>query len=106
MATIDDFKKLDLRVARILEVQDHPNADKLYVLTVDAGGVKKKIVAGIRTYYTKEALLGKYCVLVNNLDPVTLRGVESQGMLLAAKDAQQLSIVTIEKDIALGSPIS
>ena len=106
MATLDDFKKLRLRVGRILEVQDHPHADRLYVLTVDIGETKKTVVAGIRLYYSKEALQGKYCVLVDNLDVAVIRGVESQGMLLAVKDDQHLSIVTVEKDMALGSPVT
>lgn len=106
MVTLSDFKKLELRVGRIVDVQDHPNADKLYVLTVDIGETKKNVVAGVRAYYTRETLQGKVCILVNNLEAAIIRGVESQGMLLAAKDAENLSILTLEKDVALGSLVT
>lgn len=106
MITLEEFRKLELRVGRILEVQDHPHADKLYILTVETGGTQKRVVAGIRRYYPKEALRDKFCILVDNLQPTTIRGVESQGMLLAAKDAKDLAIVTIEKEIAPGSPVT
>ena len=106
MATLDDFRKLNLRVARIISVEDHPNADKLYILGIEVGLTQKKIVAGIRSYYTKEQLQGKYCIVVDNLEVATIRGVESHGMLLAAKDAQDLSILTVEKEVSPGSPVS
>jgi methionyl-tRNA synthetase len=84
----DPFSKLDLRVAKVADVQDHPQADKLYVLQVDLGPLgKRTIVAGMKPYYTKEQILGKSIVMVINLKPATLRGVESKGMLLAATDA-------------------
>ncbi len=84
----DPFSKLDLRVAKILDVQDHPQADKLYVLQVDLGPLgKRTIVAGMKPYYTKEQISGKSIVMVVNLKPAMLRGVESKGMLLAATDA-------------------
>ena len=75
MATIDDFRKLELRVARIKEVNDHPDADKLYVITLDLGGRTKQVVAGIKRSYQKEELIGKQVVMVDNLDPAMLRGV-------------------------------
>ncbi len=106
MATIDDFKKLSLRVAEIVSAEDHPNADKLYILTVETGGTSRKIVAGIRPYYEKEELQGKQCILIDNIEPVTIRGIQSEGMLLAAKDGQSLSILTVEKPVATGSPVS
>ena len=106
MATVEDFKKLSLRVGRIVDVQDHPNADKLFIVTVDMGETKKKVVAGIKLYYAKETLQGKSCILIDNLEAATIRGVESQGMLLAAKDGQSFSIVTVEKDVAPGSPVT
>jgi len=106
VVTLEDFKKLNLRVGRIVDVQDHPNADKLYIVTVDLGETKKKVVAGIRLYYSRETLQGKFCILIDNLETATIRGVESEGMLLAAKDGQTLSIVTLDRDIALGSPVT
>jgi len=103
MANIDDFKKIELKVAKILEVKDHPNADKLYVVTVDLGDAKKDVVAGIKPSYKKEELVGKQVVVVNNLDPVTLRGVQSNGMILAASDENGIVVLTTDKPVKLGS---
>jgi len=103
MITIEDFKKIELKVARITQVADHPDADKLYVITVDVGDKTKQIVAGIKPGYTKEELIGKQIVIVDNLQPAVLRGVESQGMLLAAKDANGIAIISPAKEVQLGS---
>lgn len=105
MATYEEFKKLELKVGRIKEVNDHPNADRLYVIVVDMGDKQKQVVAGIRNFYQKEELIGKLVVVVDNLDPATLRGVESQGMLLAASDDEGLSIVTLDKPRKLNSVV-
>jgi len=105
MITIDDFRKLDLRVAQIKEIKEHPNADKLYLIQVDVGGELKQIVAGIRNAYTKEELLGKKVIIVNNLEPATIRGETSNGMLLAASDSQGMAVLTVEKEIVLGSVV-
>jgi methionyl-tRNA synthetase len=101
--TLEDFKKLELKVAQIQEVADHPNADRLYVITIDLGDKKKQIVAGIKNSYPKEALLGRQVVVVDNLEPVVLRGVESQAMLLAAQDTEGVCIISPERKTALGS---
>ncbi|MEI6631961.1 MAG: methionine--tRNA ligase, partial [bacterium] len=85
------------------EVNDHPDADRLYVITLDLGDRTKQVVAGIRGSYQKEELLGKQVVVVDNLEPAVLRGVESQGMILAASDETGIVIVTPEKKITLGS---
>lgn len=82
---------------------EHPNADRLYVITVDLGDKTKQIVAGIRAAYQKEDLIGKQVVVVDNLEPAILRGVESQGMLLAASDAEGITIVTPLRKAVLGS---
>ena len=103
MATIEDFRKLELKVAQIKEVTEHPNADKLLVLTVDLGDKIKQVVAGIKSFYTREELLGKYVVVVDNLDPAVLRGVESQGMVLAGSDESGIVIISPEKPLKLGS---
>ena len=103
MATYDEFKKLELKVGKIKEVNDHPNADRLYVVTVDMGDKTKQVVAGIKNFYPKEELVGRQVVIVDNLDPATLRGVESQGMILAASDDEGMSIVTLDKPRKLGS---
>ncbi len=107
MVTIDEFMKLDLRVAEIKEAMEHPNADKLLVLKVDVGedGGEKQLVAGIREDYSPDQLIGKKIVVVNNLQPAVLRGEESQGMLLAARDDQKVVLITTESDITSGSKV-
>jgi len=103
MITIDDFRKLELKVAEIKEVNEHPDADRLYVIIVDLGDRTKQIVAGIRTSYQKEDLVGKQVVVVDNLEPAILRGVESQGMLLAASDEEGIVIISPQRKVKLGS---
>ena len=103
MATIDDFRKIELMIAQIKEVNDHPNADKLVILILDLGDRQKQVVAGIKNFYSKEELIGKQVILVDNLDPVILRGVESQGMILAGSDVNTLSLVSLDKNLKLGS---
>ncbi|MBI3272978.1 MAG: hypothetical protein HYZ53_28575 [Planctomycetes bacterium] len=150
MITIDDFKKVELRVGRILAVENHPKADRLYVLRVDVGPapaapaatpaaappagapasasapaaapasaapappapaappapVIRQIVAGIKLHFKPEDLVGKFCVIVNNLQPAMLRGVESQGMLLVASEGGGVVLLSPEKPVTPGSPIS
>ena len=103
--SFEDFKKLDLRIAKVLEVKEHPNADRLYVLNVQVGEETKQIVAGIRQFYSAEDIVGKNIVIVNNLEPVVLRGEESNGMLLAAKDGDEPVILIPNKDVPSGSTI-
>jgi methionyl-tRNA synthetase len=103
MATYEDFKKLEFRIAKIKEVSEHPNADRLYVVTVDLGDRTKQLVAGIRNHYKKEDLVGKLVVVVDNLDPAVLRGVESQGMVLAASDENGMAVISPDKEMKLGS---
>ena len=106
MATIDDFKRLELKIAEIKEVQDHPNADKLYIIIIDLGDNKhKQIVAGIKSFYKKEDLIGKQVVVVDNLEPARLRGVESEAMLLAASDENGVCIIVPERQARLGSVV-
>ena len=103
MITIEDFRKLELKVAQIKEVSEHPNADRLYVISLDVGDKVKQVVAGIRGSYKKEDLLGKQVILVDNLEPAVLRGVESQGMILAASDELGISRITPLRAMKLGS---
>ncbi|MDR4498114.1 MAG: methionine--tRNA ligase subunit beta [Candidatus Scalindua sp.] len=107
MISIDDFMRIDLRVAEIKEAMEHPNADKLLILKVDIGedGGEKRLVAGIRGNYTPEQLIGKKIVVVNNLEPAVLRGEESQGMLLAARDDKQIVLITTDSDVKPGSKV-
>ncbi len=108
LITIDDFAKVKLRVGRVLEAQYHPNADKLLVLKVDLGSEQRQIVAGIRAYYTPEQLVGKNVILVANLAPRMMRGLESQGMLLAAStaDRSRVVVLTTESEVPPGCTIS
>jgi methionyl-tRNA synthetase len=94
--TYDDFAKLELRVAKVLEARPHPNADKLMLLQIDVGDIQKQIVAGIRQHYTPEQLVGKTIVVVNNLAPALLRGETSNGMLLAATSGEKVILLTVE----------
>ena len=103
MITFDDFKKLELRTAKIVDVKDHPDADRLYVIEVEVAQEKRQVVAGIKSSYQPEDLIGKTVVVVVNLEPATIRGVESNGMILAASDDNGLSVITLDKDVLSGS---
>ncbi|MBZ0165444.1 MAG: methionine--tRNA ligase subunit beta [Candidatus Omnitrophica bacterium] len=105
MATIQDFMNLELKIAEIKEAKDHPNADRLFVLKVDLGGEERQLVAGIRGAYQAEELVGKKIVVIANLEPATIRGEESQGMLLAASGENGPVLLTPEKAVALGSRV-
>jgi len=103
-----DFQKVDLRVGTILEIENHPKADKLYVLKVDLGEEQPRtIVAGLRTHYTHEDLKGKQAIFVANLEPINLRGIESNGMILAASNEEKTKVFFLkpEKQIKPGSKI-
>jgi methionyl-tRNA synthetase len=103
--SLEEFKKIELRTAKIVAVEEVPGADRLWKLTLDTGAEPKTIVAGIKTAYPREALLGKTIVLVNNLEPAVIRGVESRGMLLAAKGPERLTLLTVDADVPAGSLI-
>jgi tRNA-binding protein len=103
--SIDDFRKIDLKVATIRAAEAHPNADKLLVLQIDLGGERRQICAGIRNSYTTEELVGKQIVVVANLETAKLRGMESQGMLLAASDEGRVIIMTPEKPVQVGAQV-
>lgn len=106
--TFDDFAKIQLRVGRVIEAEDHPNADRLIVLKVDLGDEQRQLCAGLRGHYTPEELVGKNVIVVANLAPRKMRGLESQGMLLAASSADhsQVIIINPDSDIAPGSGVS
>jgi methionyl-tRNA synthetase len=105
MVTIDEFRKLELRIARILEANNHPDADKLYVLKIDLGTETRQIVAGIRLSYEAKDLVGKEVVVVVNLEPAVIRGVESAGMLLATHDEKGISMLSPDREVVLGSSV-
>jgi|SRR3989344_6070528 len=107
--SFDNWQKLDLRVGKILKVEDIEGADKLYKLEVDLGKEigKRTLVAGIKKNYNKDELKGKKIVIIANLAPRKLKGIESKGMLLAAVNSDESKIIFIEpeKDIEAGSRI-
>jgi methionyl-tRNA synthetase len=111
--TYDDFIKLDLRVGTVTEAGDHPNADRLIVLQVDLGSEQRQIVAGLKAWIEPETMVGKQVVVVANLAPRKMRGLESQGMLLAGSDMsgegdKPVNVVplTPSSELPPGSPVS
>jgi methionyl-tRNA synthetase len=105
MISYEEFKKLDIRVALIEEVEKIPNADKLYKLSVDLGTGKRVLVAGLAGFYKMDELKGKKIVMLTNLEPRKMMGITSQGMLLAAVDGKIVSVLTPDKDIPSGAKI-
>jgi len=101
----DDFAKIDLRVATVLEVRPHPNADKLLLLSIDVGDAKKQIVAGIRGHYEPDSLVGRQIIVINNLEEAMLRGEESQGMLLAASAGDAIVLLQPDQQCPAGAEI-
>ncbi len=106
MIPIEEFKKLDLRIGTVKSAEPHPQADRLLILKIDLGSEERQLVAGIRGHYTAEELIGKQIVVVANLQPAKLRGVESQGMLLAARDGEGIVILSPEKSVSAGAKVS
>lgn len=101
--THEEFKKLDIRVAKVLEVGEIEGADKLLKLTLDVGDLgKRTIAAGVKEHYSAKDLKGNLIVYLSNLEPKVIRGIESRGMLLAADDGKPV-ILTPEKDVTPGS---
>jgi len=113
MIAFEDFAKVDLRVARIVKAEPHPNADRLLKLQLDDGsGEPRQICAGVKAFYDPEQLVGKLIVIVANLEPREIRGEQSRGMLLAASDAakgegdRNVVLLTPMSEIAPGSVVS
>jgi methionine--tRNA ligase beta chain len=106
----NDWSKIDLRVGKILNAEDIENADKLYRLEVDLGKEigKRTLCAGLKQYYSKEDLLGKKIIVFVNLEPRMMKGIKSEGMLLAActDNHEKVILLAPEKDIELGSRVS
>jgi len=105
LITIDDFAKVDLRVAKVITCEKVEGADKLLKLGLEVGKEKRTVVSGIAKYYSPDDLIGKSVVLVANLKPAKLRGIESQGMILAASEGEKLFIVSPSGEIESGSEV-
>jgi len=104
--SFSEFSKIDIRVGKVLSIENHPNADKLYILKVEIGDKKIQLVAGLKQHYQPQQLEGKYIVVVTNLEPRILRGVESQGMLLAATSEDGvISVLTLDRELPSGSKV-
>ena len=103
--TIDDFMKIQLKTATVLSAERVPNSEKLIKLQVDLGNEKRQIVAGIGKKYEPDALRGKRIVIVANLQPRKLMGIESQGMVLAAGEANVEGLITVLEDVAPGMKV-
>ncbi len=106
--SFEDFTKIKMRVGRIVEATDHPNADKLLVLKVDLGNEQRQVCAGLKGYYNAADLVGTNIIVVTNLPPRKMRGIDSQGMLLAActPDYAEVILLTTREPIAPGSAVS
>lgn len=103
MITIEEFRKLNIRIARIKEVIDHPGADRLYIVRIMIGEEEREVVAGIKKGYSKEELVGKLVAVVENLEPAVIRGVESKGMILAAQDGETFAVLSPDRPVSPGS---
>ncbi len=96
----EDWEKIDIRVGTVVDVQPHPDADKLLILKIDEGKEEpRQLVAGVKEHYTEEELKGKQIVFLANLEPKELRGELSQGMILAAVEGDELAVLTVDKKI-------
>ncbi|MEM3828390.1 MAG: methionine--tRNA ligase subunit beta [Conexivisphaerales archaeon] len=105
-ATKDDFEKLNILIGRILNVSEIPNSNKLLKLEISLGDKKKTILSGIKKWYKKEDLIGKEVVVLENIKPAKMAGELSEGMILAASDGENLSILTVDREIREGAKVS
>jgi methionyl-tRNA synthetase len=106
LVDISEFGRIELRVAQVLEAERVQGADRLLRLQIDLGEEKRQIVAGIAEFYPPEEIVGKKVIVVTNLKPTTIRGIESRGMLLAAKKGSNLAVVTPDRDLPPGAKVS
>jgi methionyl-tRNA synthetase len=102
---INEFFRLELRVAKVLAAEGVPKTDKLLKLEVDLGSEKRQLVAGVAQVYEPDALVGKNIIVVANLQPARIRGVESRGMLLAADVGGRPIVATFEEDVPPGTRV-
>lgn len=108
IVTFNEWEKIDLRAGEILEVEEIPEANKLYKLKVDLGTETRILVAGLKPYYTKDELEGRKCIVFTNLESKKIKGIESKGMILAAvnDDKSQVKILSANGEMELGSRVS
>ena len=105
MITIDDFGRVDLRVAEVVAAEKVAKSKRLVKLTVKIGAEVRTLVAGIAEHYEPASLIGRKVVVVANLEPATLMGIESNGMLLAASEGSNLALVVLDRDIPSGAKV-
>lgn len=105
MISYEDFSKIELKVAKVLKAERVENSEKLIKLEIKVGDKEKQIVAGIGKFYNPQDLIGKSIVIVDNLEPKKLMGLQSEGMLLAASNDEELSLIIPDKEIKDGSQI-
>ncbi len=101
----DEWKKLDIRVGEIIEAQEHPNADKLLVLKINIGTETRQVVAGIKAHYDPDDLVGMKVIFFANLEPAELRGIKSEGMVLAAVKGSAVVLLQPEQEIDVGAKV-
>ncbi|HOF44820.1 MAG TPA: methionine--tRNA ligase subunit beta [Candidatus Pacearchaeota archaeon] len=106
MINFEDFVKIDLRIGKIIEAEKVEGSSKIIKTTVDLGEEKRQILAGIGKFYTPEELINKIVIVVANLSPKKIMGMDSEGMILAVKDDNNLSLLGVDKEIKIGSKIS
>ncbi|MBU5688108.1 MAG: methionine--tRNA ligase subunit beta [Candidatus Aenigmarchaeota archaeon] len=106
MISLEEFKKIELRVGKVEKVEDIKDSKKLYKLIVDFGEEKRQIVSGIKNYYKPEDLEGKQFIFITNLEPAKIMGEVSEGMILAASDGEHLCLICPEKEIKNGAKLS
>ena len=104
--SFEDFQKLELKIGRVEAAEPVLGADKLLKLTVDIGGEKRTLVAGVAEFYTVDEIIGKNIVVLVNLEPKTIRGITSQGMLLAADEEGKISLLTPDREVSSGTKVS
>ena len=104
--TIDEFRKIDLRVAEVVAAERVPKSKKLLKLTVMVGSERRTLAAGIAEHYEPAALVGRKVVVVANLAPATLMGIESNGMVLAGSDGEVLALLSPDRDLPPGAPVT
>jgi len=106
IVSFEDFQKLDMRVAKVLSAERVEGTAKLFKMQIDLGTEERQIVAAIAEYYQPEDMPGKNIVVVTNMKPAKIRGVESTAMLLAATEGDKLALLTLDKDLPLGAKVS